>query len=136
MKSEINKDVYHANIIVSLQYLLIKGEDSAKLIAKENAQHWKTPDLEDDFFNGAKLIAEQFKKTEHQSSEILQYIPLYIKFLKKYNPDFSKKTFLNRTFRGAAFNSKDINNLEQATKNISFFLIRCLNGAAEHDWFS
>ena len=73
---------------------------------------------------------------ELRSSEIVKYIPLYIKFLKKYNPDFSKKSFLNKTFRGSAFNSKEINNLEQATKNISFFLIRCINGAAENDWFA
>ena len=50
MKSEINTDIYHANIILSLQYLLTHGEDQAK--------------------------------------------------------------------------------------NISFFLIRCINGAAENDWFA
>ena len=136
MKSKINTDIYHANIILSLQYLLTHGEDQAKNIAMEMAQEYKVYDLGSDFFNGAKLIAEQFSKTEHQSSEIVKYIPLYIKFLKKYNPDFSKKSFVNKTFRGSAFNSNEINNLEQATKNISFFLIRCINGAAENDWFA
>lgn len=136
MKSEINRDIYHANIILSLQYLLIHDENKAKNIAREIAKEYEVYDLSDDFFNGAKIIAEQFSKTEHKSAEIVKYIPLYIRFLKKYNPDFSKKSFLNKTFKGSAFASKEVNNLEQATKNITLFLIRCINGVADNDWFS
>ena len=136
MKSEMSKDVYHCCIIVSLQRLLIQGEDSAKLIAKQLARDHQVPDLENDFFEGAKLIAAGFKQTEDKSSEILKYSFLYIKFIKKYNPDFSKKTFLNRTFRGDIFQSKEVNNLDQARRNITVFFLRCIQGVAEPDWFS
>ena len=135
MSAQINNDVYCASIVAVLSHFLQEGEESAKQTAAELAQDHGTRNLEGEFLNGARSIAEQFSKTEHSNQEIIKYIPLYIRFLRRYNSDFSPKSFLNKTFRGAVFSSKEVNNLEQSTKRITIFLLRCLSGTAEQDWF-
>ena len=61
MKSEINKGVYHGCIAVTLKFLLVAGEEAAKSTAREMAQTHRTPDLEDDFYNGAKFVSIKIK---------------------------------------------------------------------------
>ncbi len=134
MSKEINVDVYCASIIGVLQYLLKEGEESAKSVAKEFADG-KDPILAEEFLMGAKSLAEKLSKTNHTSEEILPLIPLYIKFLRKFNSDFTPKSFLKKTFRGSIFSKSQINNLHESEKRVLAFLLRCLSGMADEDWF-
>ena len=65
MSAEINNDVSCACIVTVLLFFLGEGEESAEQIARELAQDYGVNNLEYEFFNGAKSIAEQFSKTEH-----------------------------------------------------------------------
>ena len=135
MNNEIDNDIYCSCIVVVLLYLLDAGEERAKLEASEIANAYDVKALEGEFFDSAKSIAEKLSKTEHTNQEIIRYLSLYTKFLKRYNSNFSPKSFLGRTFRGKAFSSKEVNSSDQAISRIIAFLLRCLTGTGEPDWF-
>ena len=135
MNNEIDNDTYCSCIVLALIYLLRSGEERAKLEASEIANAYDVKALEREFFDSAKSIAEKLSKTEHANEEIIKYLSLYTKFLKRYNSNFSPKSFLGRTFRGKAFSVSEVNNSDQAISRIITFLLRCLTGTAEPDWF-
>lgn len=135
MKTEVDNGIYCACIVVVLHSLILSGEEKAALTAKEIAQDYSIDNLQDDFYNGAKSVLSQLSKTEHSNQEVIRFIPLYTKFLKKFNSDFSPKSFLKRTFRGQVFSKGEVNNLEKSSKMITLFFIHCLSGTARPEWF-
>ena len=135
MSVELDNDIYCASIAVVLIDLLRSGEEAAKLQAKDMAESYGVISLEAEYINSAQSIADNLSKTDHSKEEILRYLTLYIKFLRNYNSDFSKKSFFGRTFRGNVFGSPVINNPDQAISRITAFILRCLSGTAEQDWF-
>ena len=134
MSKEISNDYYCCSIIGVLQFLLKEGEESAISVAKEFADG-KDPVLAEEFLMGAKSLAEKLSKTKHSTDEILPFIPLYLKFSKKFNSDFTPKSFLMKTFRGEVFSKSQINNLHESEQRVLAFLLRCLSGIADEAWF-
>ena len=135
MSIKLDNDIYCASIVVVLVDLLRSGAETAKLQAKDMAESYDVISLEAEYINSAQSIADNLSNTGHTKEEILRYLTLYIKFLRNYNSDFSKKSFFAKTFRGKVFGSPVINNPDQAITRITAFILRCLSGTAEQDWF-